>query len=70
MQILIIHGLTDLSNHVKFTIMAKKTAGSTNQKEGQSKHTSAGRPGPKTKTSSMNKHKKRSFKIYRGQGRP
>jgi hypothetical protein len=50
--------------------MAKKTAGSTKQKEGQSKHTSAGRPGPKTKTSSMNKHKKRSFKIYRGQGRP
>jgi hypothetical protein len=49
--------------------MAKKTAGSTKQKEGQSKHTSAGRPGPKTKTSSMNKHKKRSFKIYRGQGR-
>jgi hypothetical protein len=61
--------LTYLSNHVKFTIMAKKTAGSTKQKEGQSKHTSAGRPGPKTKTSSMNKHKKRSFKIYRGQGR-
>jgi hypothetical protein len=70
MQILIIHGLTYLSNHVKFNIMPKKTAGSTKQKEGQSKHTSAGRPGPKTKTSSMNKHKKRSFKIYRGQGRP
>ena len=70
MQILIIHELTSLSNHVKFTIMAKKTAGSTKQKEGQSKHTSAGRPGPKTKTSSMNKHKKRSFKVYRGQGRP
>jgi len=50
--------------------MPKKTAGSTKQKEGQSKHTSAGRPGPNTKTSSMNKHRKRSFKIYRGQGRP
>jgi hypothetical protein len=70
MQILIIHGLTYLSNHVKFNIMPKKTAGSTKQKEGQSKHTSAGRPGPNTKTSSMNKHRKRSFKIYRGQGRP
>ena len=34
------------------------------------KSTSSGRPSHLTKTSSMNKHKKRSFKLYRGQGRP
>jgi len=39
-------------------------------KEGRKKLTSAGRPSKHTKTSSMNKHRKRSFKIYRGQGRP
>jgi hypothetical protein len=68
MQILIIHGLTSLSNSVKFTIMAKKTLAT--QIERNYKATSAGRPGNLTKTSSMNKHKRRSFKIYRGQGRP
>jgi len=49
--------------------MAKKITGSNTKKEGQAKRTSAGRPRPNTKTSSMNKHRKRSFKIYRGQGR-
>jgi hypothetical protein len=61
--------LTEETNHVKFTIMAKKTK-STSSIERKHKGTSAGRPGNLTKTSSMNKHKKRSFKIYRGQGRP
>ena len=49
--------------------MAKKTK-SASSIERKHKGTSAGRPGNLTKTSSMNKHKKRSFKIYRGQGRP
>ena len=70
MQILIIHELTDFANHVKFTIMAKKITGANTKAEGKAKGTSAGRPSPKTKTSSMNKHRKRSFKVYRGQGRP
>ena len=48
--------------------MAKKTLAT--QIERNYKATSAGRPSNLTKTSSMNKHKKRSFKIYRGQGRP
>ena len=51
-------------------IMAKKVTGANTKAEGKAKGTSAGRPSPKTKTSSMNKHKKRSFKVYRGQGRP
>lgn len=70
MQILIIHGLTDLSNNVKFMIMAKRITGTNIKAEGKAKGTSSGRPSPSTKTSSMNKHKKRSFKVYRGQGRP
>jgi hypothetical protein len=70
MQILIIHVLTNLSNNVKLISMAKKAGTSNTKKEGQAKRTSAGRPRPNSKTSSMNKHKKRSFKIYRGQGRP
>ena len=49
--------------------MAKKTK-STSSIERKHKGTSAGRPGNLTKTSSMNKQKKRSFKVYRGQGRP
>jgi hypothetical protein len=60
--------LTEQTNHVKFTIMAKKVLAT--QIERNYKATSAGRPGNLTKTSSMNKHKRRSFKIYRGQGRP
>ena len=48
--------------------MAKKVLAT--QIERQYKSTSAGRPGNLTKMSSMNKHKKRSFKAYRGQGRP
>jgi hypothetical protein len=49
--------------------MAKKTKSSSSI-ERKHKGTSAGRPGNLTKTSSMNKQKKRSFKVYRGQGRP
>jgi len=48
--------------------MAKRVLAT--QIERQYKSTSAGRPGNLTKMSSMNKHKKRSFKAYRGQGRP
>lgn len=62
--------LTASLNCVTFNIMAKKITGANVKAEGQAKGTSAGRPSPQTKTSSMNKHKKRSFKIYRGQGRP
>ena len=58
-----------MSNSVKFIIMAKIKGIANSKKEGQAKRTSAGRPRPNSKTSSMNKHKKRSFKIYRGQGR-
>lgn len=61
-----------MSNSATFMIMAKKIAlggGAFIGREGKKKATSSGRPSPKTKTSSMNKHRKRSFKIYRGQGR-
>ena len=48
--------------------MAKRTTyGMTQLVEPTYKRTSIG--GGKTKMASMNKHKKRSFKKYRGQGR-
>ena len=48
--------------------MAKRTTYGTAQLvEPTHKKTSIG--GGKTKMASMNKHKKRSFKAYRGQGR-
>ena len=50
--------------------MAKKQAGG-NQKvllnDNNRKRTTIG--DPKLKTSSLNKHKKRNYKAYRGQGR-
>jgi len=47
--------------------MSKK--GGLNRVEPKYKHTSqASHPGA-VKTSSMNKHKRRSIKLYRGQGR-
>jgi len=63
--------LTDLSIRVKFTIMAKKVGTAANLKsEGKAKKTSQGLPHHRTGLSTMNKHKRRSFKVYRGQGRP
>ena len=49
--------------------MAKKTLGANVVPHVKiEKRTSQGSKNPKPKTSSMNKHKRRSFKKYRGQG--
>lgn len=47
--------------------MAKVSTGAINKIEPTYKRTSQG--GPRPKTSSMNKDRKRSFKAYRGQGK-
>ncbi len=47
--------------------MARSAIGGINVIDGTHKRTSQG--GLKVKTSSMNKHNKRSFKKYRGQGK-
>ena len=53
----------------KIKKMAKKTASNTNTKKSnrKPKYTSIGRG--YTSSSMMNKHKRRSYKKYRGQGR-
>jgi hypothetical protein len=49
--------------------MAKKTTGAANVPHVKiKKRTSQGSKNRKPKTSSMNKHKRHSLKLYRGQG--